>query len=209
MTAEDAPPVQVDTTVVKTVNPHGQSNVEAAAMPALLDGLEVTPVQSERHLITPHGRSVEVVDTGDNGGERVSIRAPHGKLLLQIRFTDAGAVVELEQAELELTATKRLSLRSDEVVIDAGSKLSLRSGAQMRTEVQGNASSHVAGQERREAADLQLQSTAGGIDMRARDAIQLDGHHVGLNDRTTREMFEWTELDPEGEATRTHSEGDE
>lgn len=165
----------------------------------VLDELQVTPpgrtTAATSRLTTAAGRQLEVNDEG-GGRERLLIRAAGGKVLLQVTFDDDAALIEIEQAEVELRATARLLLSADEVVVRAATKLSLHSGGDMEVNAGGNAHTVVAGVERRESSSVEWQATGGGVDLRARDEIAMDGDHIALNDRTQREMFGWTKLDP-------------
>jgi hypothetical protein len=124
------------------------------------------------------GRRVEIWEHA--GEERLVIRAARGECLLAVRLTDAGAVLSLSGADLEIEAAGRLSL--------ACAELDVRAGA-MSVEVEGALVERVGGAVDRRAAGAMsltgrtahLEATTGGATIRANDDVAVRGERVLLN----------------------------
>lgn len=117
------------------------SEVDAQSIPKL-----------ERSL--PSGRSV-LLRTA-SGAEEIEVRSPAGDVEVRIVLTDAGPVVTLRGAKLEMEATDELALKCKRLSLDATDAASLRSQGGLKVE----------GQELR---------------VRTTDDIHLNGAHVRLN----------------------------
>jgi hypothetical protein len=60
--------------------------------------------------------------------------------------------------------------------------------------VAGDHHVRVGGDERVEAANVQLQANAGAVAVRALGRIALDGEHIGLNDDPLPQPFAWSAI---------------
>jgi hypothetical protein len=66
--------------------------------------------------------------------------------------------------------------------------------------VAGDHHVRVGGDERVEAANVQLQANAGAVGVRALGRIALDGEHVGLNDDQLPRPFAWSAIAADSDA---------
>lgn len=92
-------------------------------MQTLTEGL----ARTERQL--PSGRSVQL-HIGE-AGERLEVRSPEGEVEVVIELTDAGPVVRLRGARLELETPRAIALRCGEFEVEAERALRL-SGSELR-----------------------------------------------------------------------------
>jgi len=138
------------------------------------------------------GRRYEL-DAGADA-DRVTIRARSGEVVLRIQVTDSGPVLSFSGAAVELTAARRLHLSAREVSIDASDEVSIASGGALRERIAGDHHVRVGGDERVEAANVELQASTGGVGVRAMGRIALDGEHIGLNDDPAPQPFGWSEI---------------
>jgi hypothetical protein len=77
-------------------------------------------------------------------------------------------------------AARSLRLAAGDVSIDAGA---------LRERVAGDHHVRAGGDERVEAANVQLQASTGAVGVRAMGRIALDGEHIGLNDDPLPQPF--------------------
>ena len=136
------------------------------------------------------GRRVELSAEGEH--DCIVVRATDGRVVLDIHVTDAGPRLSFESAELELRAAKRLSVAAQDVEVHATSTLTLAAGGDVHERCGGHHHRRVGGEERLEAARIQMQANHGGVAVRAVEAIALDGEHIALNDDPCPEPFSWS-----------------
>jgi hypothetical protein len=165
---------------------------EARPASALLDDIldDAEPRVGATAVTLASGRRYELSAGGD--ADRVIIRSRIGEIVLRIEVTDAGPVLSFSGASVELSATRRLHLAAEEVSIEATRDLSLVAGGSLREHVGGDHHTQVAGDERVEAANVQIQASTGGVGVRAMERIALDGEHIGLNDDPAPQPFGWS-----------------
>jgi hypothetical protein len=174
--------------------PHAEepSEPSAGAVPrTLLDEIEA-PV-SKAAVVLASGRRYEL-EAGPNDADRLVIRARGGDVVLRIEVTDAGPVLSFSGASIDLQATQRLRLAAREVSVEATGDMTLSAGGSLKETVAGDHHTRVTGDERVEAANVQLQASEGDVGVRALGRIALDGEHVGLNDDPQPKPFEWSEI---------------
>jgi hypothetical protein len=157
-------------------------------LPLALD--EVVAPQLSATVVLTSGRRYELDTCRD--ADQVIIRARSGEVVLRIDVTDAGPVLAFSGATVELSAAQRLHLAAPEVSIEAGDELSLTSGGALREHVAGDHHTCVAGDERIEAANVELQASAGDIGVRAMGKVALEGEHVGLKEEPLPRPFGWS-----------------
>jgi hypothetical protein len=143
------------------------------------------------------GRRYELEAGSD--ADRVTIRGRTGEVVLRIEVTDAGPVLSFSGASIEIAATRRLHLAAEEVAIDARRDLALSSGGSLEERIGGHHHTHVAGDERLEAASVEIQANTGAVGVRAMGRIGLDGEHIGLNDDPMPQPFGWSAIADEEE----------
>lgn len=161
---------------------------QAEALSVALDDVE-TPVASAS-VALESGRRYELEAGAE--GDRVTVRARSGEVVLRIEVTDAGPVLRFSGATVELSAARGLHLSAREVSIEATEDLALTAGGSLRERVDGDHHTHVAGDERVEAANVELQASTGAVGIRAMGRIALDGEHIGLNDDPVPQPFPWS-----------------
>ena len=95
-----------------------------------------TPVETrpatERNL--PSGRSVVV--RVDGGKEELEVRSPDGDVEVRITLTDAGPVISLRGARLELEATDAVSVRCRQFEVNTSEGTTLASAGPVRIDGQ-------------------------------------------------------------------------
>ena len=155
------------------------------------------PVPSAAVVLTS-GRRYDLEAGAD--ADRLVIRARDGEIVLRIQVTDAGPVLSFSGASIDLEATRRLRLTAQEVSIEATGDVALTTGGSLRETIAGDHHTRVTGDERVEAANVQLQASTGSVGVRAMERIALDGEHVGLNDDPLPRPFGWSEIADDGEA---------
>jgi hypothetical protein len=166
---------------------------ELGAEPAkrtLLDEIEAPAPNAA--IVLASGRRYEL--EAGHEADRVVIRARSGEVVLRIEVTDAGPVLSFSGASLDLQATGRLRLAAREVSVEATGDISLSAGGSMRENIVGDHHTRVTGDERVEAANVQLQANEGAVGVRAIGRIGLDGEHVGVNDDPLPKPFGWSAI---------------
>lgn len=126
-------------------------------------------------------------------GDRLTVRARGGQVVLRVTLTDEGPVLAFEAAELELTGTRALRMDAESIEVSTGS-LRTYVGGDVETRITGARHTRIDGAEHLEAASLQTQANTGALDLRAAGRIALDGEHIGLNDDPCPTPFPWTAI---------------
>ncbi len=131
------------------------------------------------HALTlPSGRRVELA--AEDGEERITVRAESGDCLVQIALTPDGPMIRLSGARLEIAASERLTLASEEVRIAAGA-LAIEVAGDVEERVGGDATRAITGASRLEARDVALVAQPGGMRLEANDDVDVRGERVRLN----------------------------
>lgn len=149
------------------------------------------PLESSQITLTS-GRRYELEAGGEK--DRLTIRGRGGAVILRIEVTDEGPILSFSSAAVELTSTRRLHLCADEIAIEAKRDLTVAVGGALRENVGGDHHLRVGGDERVEAAAIELQANAKSVGVRAMGKIALDGEHIGLNDDPAPQPFPWSEI---------------
>jgi hypothetical protein len=160
---------------------------ERSISPSLIDLIE-TPVDGASVLLSS-GRRIEVEAGADV--DRLVVRAPSGQIVLRIEVGDQGPVLSFSSATIDIEATKKLRLAAEDIHVDAKRDL--------RETVGGTHHTRVAGDERLEAARVELQANDASVAVRAREHIALDAEHIGLNDEPLPAPFVWSKAHEEDE----------
>jgi len=126
-------------------------------------------------------------------GDRVTVRARDGKVMLRVTLTDAGPVLCFESADVELRAMRSLLLESETVELRA-SVLRTHVSGDVQEQIGGARHTRIDGADRLEAATIQCQANEGAIELRAAGRIALDGEHIGLNDDPCPTPFGWSAI---------------
>jgi hypothetical protein len=157
---------------------------------AILDRVDA-PVPSATVMLTS-GRRYDVEAGAE--ADRLVVRSRAGDVVLRIEVTDAGPVLSFSGASLDLTATQRIRLAAQEVSVEATGDVSIVAGDSLRETIGGDHHTKVTGDERVEAANVQLQANTGAVGVRALGRIALDGEHIGLNDDPLPQPFAWSAI---------------
>jgi hypothetical protein len=164
-----------------TVEPHPPSAApQISRSTSLLDQVELA-VDATSVLLSS-GRRVDLEAGPDV--DRLVVRTRDGQIVLRIAVGDDGPVLSFSSATLDLEATKSLRLAAQDIHVEARGDL--------RETVGGTHHTRVAGEERLEAARVELQANKASVAVRARERITLDAEHIGLNDEPLPAPFVWS-----------------
>lgn len=164
------------------------------------DGAKSTALAA-RDVVLPSGRTIEVQTEAD--ADVLRFRAPGGECVLTIHLTDAGPVVRIGAAALEVRAATRLSLECDEFQLRAAKNAAIEVGGDLVERVGGSAHRVTQGEATFEARHARMQAHPGGIDLRANDDVRVTGERVLLNSDDPPMPLTWEEY----EARRVEREG--
>jgi hypothetical protein len=159
----------------------------------LLDAVEVSPTSAQITLAS--GRRYQL--DADEAGDRVTVRAKNGEIVLRIRVTDEGPVLSFTGAEVELAATRRLDLSAREVTLRSEGDMTIEAGRELNERIGAHHHTRTGGDERVEAASLELQASSGHVAVAAMGKVAIDGEHIGLNDDPLPGPFAWSALNDE------------
>lgn len=155
----------------------------------ILAGLEIPVVSAEVSLVSGRRCSLEARPDGD----RLTVRARDGKVVLRVTLTDAGPVLSFEAADLELRGTRTLRLDAEAMEVSTG-HLRTHVGGDVETRITGTRHTRIDGAEHLEAGSVQAQANTGAVEVRAAGHIAMDGEHIGLNDDPCPTPFPWTAI---------------
>lgn len=161
-----------------------------SARPPILDQVE-TLVPSASVALTS-GRRYEL--SAEPEGDRLTVVGRRGEVLLRVTMTDRGPLLSFESAEIEIAAARRLALSADEIAVEARKGMSTTVGGDARETVAGTRHAAIRGEDRVEAAAVQVQASERSVQVRAMGKIALDGEHIGLNDDPCPRPFEWSAI---------------
>jgi hypothetical protein len=126
------------------------------------------------------GRTLEVEPAGD-GTDRVTVRAPDGRVELEVVLTERGPVLRFRAAEIALESQGALALRCQELDVHARGGIRQVAGGDLEQVVLGDAEMHVSGDLVSTARSARLESKRGDVRIRANDDVRLNGERVKLN----------------------------
>ena len=144
-----------------------------------------------RVIALASGHRVEIEERP--AGETLVIRSNGGQAMLSIRLTDAGPVVTLSGAALEIAAAGSLALRCEHFDLQAGSA-SINVAGDLVERVAGNASRQAAGTSTLAARSVGIEATPGGVSIRANDDVDVKGERVRLNSEDPPMPLSWEEF---------------
>ena len=144
-------------------------------------------------VVLPSGRAIEVQSEAD--ADVLRFRAPNGECVLTIHLTDAGPVVRVAGADLEVRTAKRLSLDCDEFQLRATKSATIDVGGDLRERVGGSAHRVVRGDAVVEAQQARIEARPGGIELRANDDVRVTGERVMLNSDDPPMPLTWEEYE--------------
>ncbi len=152
-------------------------------------------------VVLPSGRAIEVLSEPD--ADVLRFRAPNGECVLTIHLTDAGPVVRVAAAALEVSVPKRLSLDCEEFHLHASGGAFIDVGGDLRERVGGSVHRVALGDAITEAQHVRVETRPGGIELRANDDVCVTGERVLLNSDDPPMPLTWEEY----EARRNEREG--
>ena len=128
----------------------------------------------------------------DSGGtERLSITEAERELVC-ITIDARGVQIHARTPRLAITAEEEIAIAGRRVTIAARDRLALQVGGDLDVQVGGTRTALVAGDDRTEAAAIQLQARDAHVEVRAQGSVRLDGDHIGLNDTHCPVPFPWS-----------------
>jgi len=166
----------------------GPSVAQATEATSLLD--EVEAPRDAAAVTLASGRRYEL-ESGEEA-DRLVIRGKRGEVVLRVEITDRGPLLSFSSAEIELSASRRIALAAPELALSARGDITLEAGGSLRERVAGDHHTEVGGQERLEATSIEMQASRGHIEVLANQAVNIDGEHIGLNDKRAPTPFSWS-----------------
>lgn len=120
----------------------------------------------------------------------VRVRGATGTI--EIEMTARGPRLRLQAVDIEIASDGPMSFVGSDISLKSKGRLEIACDGDMVTAVGGGRHTRVEGPERTEARSIEMQSNAGGMGLRARDAIAIDGERIGLNSLDIPEPFPWS-----------------
>ena len=176
---------------MKSLNDNGlsQSAPHETVEVEILDIVDQAPTWGEVLLSSGRRYAMEAKPDGD----RLTVRARNGQVMLRVTLTDAGPVLFFEGADVELRAARSLVLEGETVEVRANA-FRTRVAGDVDEQIGGARHTRIGGVDRLEAAALQTQANDGAFELKAAGRIALDGEHIGLNDDTCPMPFGWSAI---------------
>ena len=143
-----------------------------------------------RVITLTSGHRVEIDE--QRAGETLTIRSSGGQTMLSVHLTDAGPVVTLSGATLEIVAAGSLALRCDHFDLKAGSA-SINVAGDLMERVGGNADRQAAGTSTLAARAIGIEAAPGGVSITANDDVDVKGERVRLNSEDPPMPLSWDE----------------
>lgn len=182
----------------------GQTRSECAETPGgIFDEVQIPSERAE--VVLSSGRRVELEAAPEM--DRITVRAPGGRVVVRLGITERGARLELDGDDLELAAAGKLTVAARDLELRAERDLELHAGRDVTERVSGRRHARIEGAERVEAGQIELQANAEAVRVRAIEHIALDGEHIGLNDEPCLQPFAWSAL-ANGPPQDAEKEGD-
>lgn len=144
-------------------------------------------------VVLPSGRTIEVQTEAD--ADVLRFRAPGGECVLTIHLTDAGPVVRVGAAAIEVRAATRLSLECDEFQLRAAKTAAIDVGGDLVERVGGSVHRITQGDANLEARHARMEARPGGIELRANDDVRITGERVLLNSDDPPMPLTWEEYE--------------
>ncbi|MFO0588259.1 MAG: hypothetical protein U0441_11995 [Polyangiaceae bacterium] len=138
-----------------------------------------TDIAPPRMLALSGGGRVDA-ERDAGGVDTVHVRDRSGVCVLRIRMTDEGPVLTLAGARLEIEASRSMTLRSEELHIQAG-RARLDVTGDLEERVAGTVQRHALGDVDVRARRLRMKAMEGDAILEANDDVTLRGERVRLN----------------------------
>lgn len=135
------------------------------------------PITPARSLSLRSGGHVALIDQGAE--ERLEIRARDGSCMLAVRLTDAGPVLSLSGASLEISATERIDLSCDSFQLRSR-EANIKIDGDLQEQVGGEVVRRAEGDARLSARNLRCEAD-GDVSLLANDDVRASGERVLLN----------------------------
>lgn len=152
-----------------------------------------TTALAPQAVVLPSGRAIEVLSEPD--ADVLRFRAPNGECVLTIHLTDAGPVVRVTAAALEVSAPKRLSIDCEEFQLRASGGAAIDVGGDLQERVGGSVHRVARGDAISEAQHVRVDARPGGIELRANDDVRVTGERVLLNSDDPPMPLTWEEYE--------------
>ena len=158
-------------------DPAGADETAPASTNALLS--QVEPALDKGAITLSSGRRIEAEMGAD--GDVIRVRAPGGTVVLTVLVTEAGPVLRFESAEIELAATRKVSVTCERFDVIASEGASLTTAGDLVEKIGGDATREVGGTAKIDAEDVSLAARHGNVDVRANDDVDVRGERIRLN----------------------------
>ncbi len=132
-----------------------------------------------RNIRLKSGYSLEALEIPD--AEILRIKAPDGRICLNITLTPEGPAVELSGVSLEVATQGDLKLNCQRMEINAEKEIAIRSGGDLSQVSQGNIRVEAEGTIETEGFSQRLRARLGDIEATANDDVMLHGERIRLN----------------------------
>ena len=132
-------------------------------------------------LIAPRSGRLVRLEAGEADADQLTILDPRGEIELTIRLTPEGPVLTVSGANLELVATRTLSVRCEQLDLQVDQDARLGIGGSSQHVVEGDHESRVGGRARLEAHAARIEARRGNVELEANDDVRIDGERIWLN----------------------------
>lgn len=161
----------------KSILPDIQSPAAASSLqhvPHILDELEKETLIPVHNFETQNTkRKISVVAKNSKEEDYLTISTQSGEIELSIRITESGPILTFSGVKVELTASNKIELLSEEISLVASKRLD--------TECHGDRTDTTTGDAKIRAKSIELQATLGSVQVKANDDVALVGERIFLN----------------------------
>jgi hypothetical protein len=191
--AKDRPtrPVKASKTRKTSKTPKAQKAQKAQKVSRKKSPRAALVPAAPRVLALASGHQIEIEER--SAGETLTIRSSGGQAMLSVRLTDAGPVVTLSGAALEIAAAGSLALRCDHFDVKAGSA-SIEVAGDLVERVGGDATRQATGTSTLAARSIGIDAAPGGVSIVANDDVDVKGERVRLNSEDPPMPLSWEEF---------------
>ena len=136
-------------------------------------------IQIRQRVDLKSGYSVESIESAEKNV--VQIKAPDGRICLDIKITPQGPVVEINSVSLKVAAQGDLAFACRNLEISAENRIALRSKGDLVQTAGGDIAVEAQGSIETEAFSQSIKARLGDIELDANDDVMLDGERIRLN----------------------------
>ncbi len=151
---------------------------------------EIDAPKSDARVLLSSGRSYEL--SAGESEDHLVVRGRDREVVLRVRITDEGPILSFESAALSLSATRSIDLDASSIRMKARQDMELEAGGDLRQRVKGHHHVSAEGDARVEATNVEVQASRGRVELLAEGRVSIDGEHIGLNDKSEPQPFDWS-----------------